>query len=182
MPRRNLSPEALVLMLKEHDLILAECVAADEEGKGFISVRAYRKLLEPQKLSKKTTKTLVNDFRKKKLEILSALGLCAPISPPTAEEKDAARILKRKFGIPAKLGIHVVRGRITKENALAQLEQRKKRRAAKAAKRAAELEQWKPVRSSVHSWPKTPLRRPDPPKGDFYSRGKRLPGSFGSSG
>jgi hypothetical protein len=181
----NISLEQLDVLVRKHDPVMADCVATDRDGKALISVRAYRKLLEPQRLSNKATKKLVHDFRKKREEIHLAIGLREGVSPPTAAEKEASRILKRKFGIPLKLGMHVVRGRITKEVALARIEARKQRKAEKAERKRAELEQWKPaealpVWNGVSSWPRTPVRLETPPEGDIYDKGRRLPGSFGT--
>jgi len=172
--------------VKEHDPVMAACVIAGREGQGVISVRAFRAIIAPRGLSNKATKKLVNDFRRKKLEFLETLGMRESSRPPTPEEKDAARILKRKFGFPLKLGMQVVRGRITNEIALARIEARKQRRTEKAQRKKAELEKWKPAANSpvwngVSDWLKTPIRREPPPKGDFYTKGRRLPGSFGKN-
>lgn len=183
---KKISPEELELLVREHDSIMAACVIAGKEGQGVISVRAFRRVIAPRGLSNKATKKLVHDFRRKKLELLETLGMRESSRPPTPEEKDAARILKRKLGIPQKLGVAVVRGEITEEIATARIVERKRRKADRSARKAAELGKWKPKADSavwggVADWLKMPPRREPPPEGDFYAKGRRLPGSFGKN-
>ncbi len=173
-------------MVKEHDPVMAACVITGKEGQGVISVREFRRMIAPRGLSNKATKKAVHDFRRRRLELLETLGMRESSSPPTPEEKDAARILKRKLGIPQKLGVAVVRGKITQEIATARIAERKSRKADRASRKSAALKKWQPKADSavwggVADWLKMPPRREPPPEGDFYAKGRRLPGSFGNN-
>jgi hypothetical protein len=101
-----------------------------------------------------------------------------------AEQAERVGLLKRTHDLPRDVGVRVVSGEITREDAVAR---RPARKAAKAARRDRRKASWKPNptlgpwRSIAdwldHRWHQQERQRQP---GDVYTKGRRLPGSYGS--